>query len=262
MTRSGACARKRALETSSFVLTSVSLTLISLAGLLLARDCLGDEPPFAFSRGDVRAEVKRSGITLVDESSEVVASWSSLPWEVKDCAAKPSGGVLFLILGPAGASQRSTTGARLAVLSIDGRRIEEILVDKDRGQNPWKIRAADIDGDGQTEVCVGVSIKAGSGETRKKCLHVYGWDGRGLFPKWLGSKLSMPFMDFGLCDTDADGQVELVSLEAQKNGLARVMVYRWRGFGFEGVTELESDLDSRMSAPLDCLIEENGGGPR
>ena len=89
-------------------------------------------------------------------------------------------------------------------------------------------------------------------------LYVYGWNGERVFPKWLGSRLSSPFVDFDFHDVDGDGFEELVALEIQRNGLKRVMCYEWNGFGFEGVTVAGRDLEEESLRGVN--LEKAGGG--
>jgi len=64
--------------------------------------------------------------------------------------------------------------------------------------NPWKVQAADVDGDGKVEIGIGVYKKARFHPVMAKRPFIYGWDGKTLYPKWLGSRLSRPFTDFVL----------------------------------------------------------------
>ena len=69
-----------------------------------------------------------------------------------------------------------------------------------RSENPWKIQIGDVDGDGKDEIGIGVYKKAKFHPVMAKRPFIYGWDGKKLYPKWLGSRLSRPFKDFVLAD--------------------------------------------------------------
>lgn len=97
---------------------------------------------------------------------------------------------------------------------------------------PWKLRIADVDGDGRSEIILGVYKATRYFPKPHNCLFVYGWDGSRAFPKWLGSSLSKPFTDFAFADFNADGQNELVALETRRDLLQSVAIYSWNGFGF------------------------------
>jgi hypothetical protein len=129
-------------------------------------------------------------------------------------------------------------GKRLLILSLED---EKIWKDIDITElNPWRIEAGDIDGDGKNEVLVGVYKRTRFDPERKNRLFVYDWYQDDLFPKWLGSSLSLPFYDFALGDVDGEGKDELVSLEWLKDGGSRVMIYKWSGFGFLGEWQANS----------------------
>src|SRR5258708_16204820 len=50
------------------------------------------------------------------------------------------------------------------------------------------------------------------------CLFIYSFDGRTVRPKWLGSSLSRPFVDFAFANLDRDRAEELISIETTRQG--------------------------------------------
>ena len=100
-------------------------------------------------------------------------------------------------------------------------------------RKPSRISWGDVDGDGSIEALVLVTGRARFDRRLALRPFVYGWDGRRLYPKWLGSRLSRPFDDATLGDLDADGRDELVAVEHTRDGRLELAAYRWRGFGFE-----------------------------
>lgn len=103
-----------------------------------------------------------------------------------------------------------------------------------RKWRPWKLLVADVDGDGVKEIIVGVHKTTRFWPEPHNCLFVFGWDGRKAFPKWLGSRLSKPFVDFAFAELDGEAGEELASLEVTQNGGRCLVVYSWCGFGFVG----------------------------
>jgi hypothetical protein len=116
------------------------------------------------------------------------------------------------------------------------------------GLRPWKVRLADVDGDGAKELVLGVSKAARFDPVVRNRLFVYAWPD--LAPRWLGSRLSLPFEDFAFVDCDGDGKDDLVALELAPNGRRRLMRYQWNGFGFSGEEGdfLEVTPDSNLIA--------------
>jgi hypothetical protein len=154
--------------------------------------------------------------------------------DVFDACADPRRPFVYLVLGLGGEER----GNRFAVLEAGEGAVRAVFIDRNRGYNPWKVLSGDVDGDGEAEVVYAVYKKARFHPVLANRLFVFGWDGRQLYPKWLGSRLSRPFRDVALKDLDGDGTEELIALEEEKGGGLRVMSYRWSGFGFEGEREL------------------------
>lgn len=97
---------------------------------------------------------------------------------------------------------------------------------------PWKLQIADVDGDGQSEIVVGVYKSTKFFPKPHNCLFIYSWaNGKGA-PKWLGSSLSRPFNDFIFADFDGRSGDELAALETTRTGSKSLSFYRWNGFGF------------------------------
>jgi hypothetical protein len=116
---------------------------------------------------------------------------------------------------------------------------------------PWKLQIGDVDGDGSEDLMVGVYKKAQFHPVTAKRPFIYGWDGKTMYPKWLGSRLSRPFTDFVLADFGSG--VRIVAVEQTRDGANELAVYKWDGFGVtrewngagaEKLTSLESDKRS------------------
>lgn len=98
---------------------------------------------------------------------------------------------------------------------------------------PWKIMIGDVDGDGKTDLGVGVHKTARFHPVMAKRPFVYTWTGKAFAPKWLGSRLTRPFTDFAFGAFKSGPK--LVSIEEAKGGGNELAVYKWDGFGFTRV---------------------------
>jgi len=128
-------------------------------------------------------------------------------------------------------------GKSLVIVSPHNDRGNRIQLYDMKDLNPWRVHIADVDGDSNKELSVGVYKKARLDPVMAKRPFLYNWDGKTIFPKWLGSRLSRPFDDYFFCDINDDSVDELISIELTDNGGKLINVYRWKGFGFEGIAE-------------------------
>lgn len=66
-----------------------------------------------------------------------------------------------------------------------------------------------------------------------------------LKPLWRGSRLSSPFTEIVLNDTDGDAKDELLSIEYNRHRRKFLRAYQWNGFGFTGFASGKDHLDIR-----------------
>lgn len=104
---------------------------------------------------------------------------------------------------------------------------------------PWKVALGDVDGNGVDEISIGVYKESPLHPVMAKRPFIYSFINSEMQPKWRGSRLSRPFIDYNFYDIDGDGIDELVSIEILKDGRNLMNIYKWKGFGFEGFVESE-----------------------
>lgn len=120
----------------------------------------------------------------------------------------------------------------------------------------WKVRVADLDGDGRDEVLLGIwsSVQRHDEPQPHRAVWVLGWRNGRLEALWRGSSLARPLRDFQAVELDDDGRDELLSLERTDSG-CMVSAYRWSGFGFGGVATRAVACDAALSSERPgCIV--------
>ncbi len=215
----------------------INLIILSLAITFSAK---------AYALNLEQVKVKDREITIIGNKGNAIDIFKlGKDEEIKSyCFDKENGeaNYLFLVVG----RKTKIRGERVIILSLKPNKLKKIWEGLNSRYNPWKILVNDVDGDGKLDVCIGVWKKARFHPVFDNRLFVFGWEEEEIFPKWLGSRLSSPMLDFDFADIDQDGRKELISLEIQKNNLRRIMAYKWKGFGFEGFKILAQNLKQNM----------------
>lgn len=143
---------------------------------------------------------------------------------------------------------RDEAEGQIVVIPVVGGGFGRPAMDRHRF-NIWKLMLADVDADGQAELCVGLRKKTRYHPVEDNRLFVYSLEGTALYPKWLGSQFANPFIDFDSRDPPA-GRKELVLLEALPDGRRRTVVYAWDYFGFKSIRIIKDPCNAALE---DCL---------
>ena len=207
--------------------------------LFIAFGCSQAKIPIkTFDHDQIFINIYHDSLEMADNNNVLIDRYLMEPWIIVDGCLYSDEKVVFVILGREG----EIRGERLACYKYEGGKFQEKWIDNNRQMNPWKILMCDVEGDGRPEVAVGVWKKAQFHPVFDNRLFIYAWEKGMIFPKWLGSRLSSPFLDFNFWDSNHDGLTELIALEYQKDGLKRIMAYEWTGFGFRGIAILGKNL--------------------
>ena len=72
------------------------------------------------------------------------------------------------------------------------------------------------------------------------CMFLFAWKGGKAEARWLGSRLSRPYVDAAHADLRGDGQCRMVAVEQTKEGGRALSVYHPIGFGYQGEWRTEA----------------------
>ena len=99
---------------------------------------------------------------------------------------------------------------------------------------------------------------------KHNCMFVFSWQRRAAKARWLGSRLSRPYIDATHADLRADGNWRMVAVEVTRDGGHALGVYHPIGFGYEGEWRQADPLSglqhvAAYSNIVLCFGEDAGG---
>ncbi|MEN8119373.1 MAG: CapA family protein [Bacteroidota bacterium] len=143
---------------------------------------------------------------------------------------------------------KATDKSRVAIFpfSINDCKFLRPSLDNHEDFNPWKIEIFDVDKDENLEIILGVNKSTRYYEDKENRIFVFNREKDYIFPKWLGSKVGNPIIDFKI-DKISES---LIILEVSKDTTVnKVVSYKWNGFGFDNdkiLYDLENDKNKRI----------------
>lgn len=142
--------------------------------------------------------------------------------------------------------------SRIAVFpfSIERNEFLKPSLDSHENYNPWKIKVFDVDSDKNPEIIVGVNKSTRYYDNEENRIFVFNVDKDYFFPKWLGSKLGNPIIDFKISQNT--NRLLILEKSAVKN-TNMVVSYKWNGFGFDNdkiLFETEKLIDLKLQFHL------------
>lgn len=94
------------------------------------------------------------------------------------------------------------------------------------------------------------------------CMFVFRWNAGNVEPRWLGSRLSRPYVDATHTDIRADGNTRMIAVEVTRDKGHGLSLYHAIGFGYEGEWRTESIPHLQRIAAFGnivlCWGEEHG----
>ncbi len=124
-------------------------------------------------------------------------------------------------------------GDRFLVLGKNEKGLWERRYENDfTGLKPWKLRLADIDGDGELELLTAVRKTTHYDKDEKNRLFVFNYRDGKLVKKWTGSDIAGSWENFVVGDlVDTKGE-EIIFITLTEEKKEKLFVYHWFDFGF------------------------------
>lgn len=147
----------------------------------------------------------------------------------------------------------------------DNEKWERIYQSDFKQLKPWKIEIADIDGDHQNEILIGVNKTTHFDDQEKNRMFIFNFNGEKLYKKWTGSQIAGVWDYFFAQDLLSIPGDELLFIEQVGDTGERVCVYYWFDFGFvllarseiyEDIKELRIIGENRLQITLNVGRKE------
>ena len=117
---------------------------------------------------------------------------------------------------------------------------ETVTLSKPMNYSIFKLKQADIDSCGQTEIILGVIKRTKFDTTRCKRINIWRIENNAIVPMWLGSKMSHPLYDFELKKV---GPITIIcTIEEEKDSLYLVAAYKWHSFGLKFLQYIKREV--------------------
>lgn len=118
---------------------------------------------------------------------------------------------------------------------------------------PWKLAGGDVDGNGLPDFAVGVFKRTHLYPEAHNTVFFYEIRGGAVVPKWKGSSLGRPLVDFAYAKVR--GKPKLVALQRRLDHSLGLFVWTWNKFGFRLDRELGVWKEASLGATRENSIE-------
>ncbi|MFQ5907052.1 MAG: hypothetical protein ACE5JA_10855, partial [bacterium] len=117
---------------------------------------------------------------------------------------------------------------------------------------PWKLAAADTDGDGTQELALAVITRSRRTGVQENQLNIFDFVDGNLYPKWFCAR---DFVDFEFAVLGDEQR--LITAERISRGCYALVSYRWEGFGYVRDRILCVTSDPLIKEVLPCARQED-----
>ena len=104
----------------------------------------------------------------------------------------------------------------------------------------FEMETGDVNGDGKTDICIGIIKPTPFDPVLKKRLFIFQIDRDYIRPLWLSSRLANPLVEFKVCYHKKRCTVK--AIEKRTENLYCIHEYRWETFGMSFIKELNDSL--------------------
>jgi len=114
---------------------------------------------------------------------------------------------------------------------------------KDCIYTPYEVfdmKTGDMNGDGKTDICIGIIKPTPFDPVIKKRLYIFQIDRDYIRPLWLSSRLVSPLEEFKVCHHK--DRCTIKAIERQTKKLYCIREYRWESFGMSFIKTLNDSI--------------------
>ncbi|MDD4971196.1 MAG: hypothetical protein PHT07_17345 [Paludibacter sp.] len=122
---------------------------------------------------------------------------------------------------------------------------------RDRIYTPYEVfemETGDVNGDGKTDICIGIIKPTPFDPVIKKRLFIFQIDKDYIRPLWLSSRLVSPLEEFKVCHFKE--RCPIKAMERQTKNLYCIREYRWESFGMSFVKTLNDSIPYTLAKSL------------